>query len=54
MLKFDAVMRNMKIQFLAQWAQSCVLDNWCSDGLRPKPKAKMQLKTDESGQICFI
>ena len=32
---------------------SYVLGNWCCEGLRPKPKIKIELKEDESGQLKF-
>jgi len=32
---------------------SYVLGNWCCEGLRPKPKLKIEIKEDEGGQLKF-
>lgn len=32
---------------------SYVLGNWCCEGLRPKPKQKIELKEDDNGQLKF-
>jgi len=44
----------LSMEIFDKWVTpSYVLGNWCCEGLRPKPKVKIELKEDESGQLKF-